>query len=51
MRSFAENEDILQKFTEVALKQPCLPKGVHVDCIIIMMETSNGKVINHAINY
>ena len=32
MRSFAENEDILQKFTEVALKQPCLPRGTHVDC-------------------
>ena len=29
MRSFAENEDILQKFTEVALKEPCLPKGAH----------------------
>ena len=33
MRSFAENEDILQNFAEVALKQPCLPKGTHVDCI------------------
>lgn len=30
MKDFADNQDVLQKFTEVALKRPCLSGGTAI---------------------